>query len=282
MRRLLSCHLLLAHWFAGVSNPSHFPAEPAAARATTAARERPDYVPETAFGKWFLRTRTWTVHVLERALADVDRLIPNRRSSYEVVADVGVGWGRSLQKLHDRFAPQRLIGIDVDPDMLAAAAHEARSAGVAAGFIQCSSSAIALADGSVDILFCHQTFHHLIDQEAAIREFHRVLKPGGMLLFAESTRRYIHSWIIRLLFRHPMDVQKSAPEYLQLIRAAGFDVKPESISYPYLWWSREDLGLAERCFGIVPGAEREETLINLVATKPRVPATGPARERRDS
>jgi ubiquinone/menaquinone biosynthesis C-methylase UbiE len=111
----------------------------------------------------------------------------------------------------------------------------------------------------------------LIDQEQAIREFFRVIKPGGVLLFAESTRRYIHSWIIRLLFRHPMEVQKSAPEYLALIRAIGFSVPPESISYPYLWWSREDLGLLEKWFGVQPPREREETLINLVASKPHVP-----------
>jgi len=28
-----------------------------------------------------------------------------------VVADVGCGWGRSLEKLNDWFRPQRLIGI---------------------------------------------------------------------------------------------------------------------------------------------------------------------------
>jgi ubiquinone/menaquinone biosynthesis C-methylase UbiE len=251
-----------------VSNPSSSPTEPLNRPATAGAQPLPAHVPETGFGKWFLQTNTWTVHVLERALADLDRLIPERCASYEVVADVGVGWGRSLKKLHDRFAPQRLIGIDVDPDMLVASAREAQQAGIAAEFIHCSSSALSLPDHSVDLLFCHQTFHHLIDQDAAIREFFRVLKPDGMLLFAESTRRYIHSWIIRLLFRHPMDVQKTAPEYLALIRAAGFEVRPQSISHPYLWWSREDLGVMERWFGVKPSAEREETLINLVAIKP--------------
>ena len=227
------------------------------------------HVPETAFGRWFLRTPTWTRHVLERALADVDRLIPERRASYPVVVDVGCGWGRSLKKLNDRFAPQRLIGIDIDPAMLQAAADEIARDGLQhAELIQCSSSALKLADESVDLLFCHQTFHHLIEQEEAIRDFHRVLKPGGVMLFAESTRRYIHSWIIKLLFRHPMDVQKTASEYLALIRHAGFEVRADGVSYPYLWWSREDLGLAERLLGIKPPAVREETLINLAAVKP--------------
>jgi ubiquinone/menaquinone biosynthesis C-methylase UbiE len=234
------------------------------------AHALPPHVPETAFGKWFLRTQTWTDHVLERALTDLDPLIPNRRPSYPVVIDVGVGWGRSLQKLNERFRPQRLIGMDVDPQMLEASGREAAAAGVRAEFLHCSASKIKLPDNSVDLLFCHQTFHHLIDQEDAIREFFRVLKPGGVMLFAESTRRYIHSWIIRLLFRHPMEVQKTAAEYLALVRSAGFEVKPESLSYPFLWWSREDLGLAERLLRIAPPpqGQREETLINLAAVKP--------------
>jgi len=77
------------------------------------------HVPETAFGKWFLRTETWTVHVLERALQDLERLMPataaTGRRSFEVVADVGCGYGRSLPKLHQRFAPTRLIGMDIVP-----------------------------------------------------------------------------------------------------------------------------------------------------------------------
>jgi ubiquinone/menaquinone biosynthesis C-methylase UbiE len=227
------------------------------------------HVPETAFGKWFLRTPTWTVHVLDRAMNDLESMMETPKRAYPVVADVGCGFGRSLPRLHQRFWPTRLIGMDIDPDMLAESAKETNAAGINAEFICCSSSNIKLDDNSVDLLFCHQTFHHLIDQERAIEEFFRVLKPGGVLLFAESTRRYIHSWIIRLLFRHPMDVQKTAPEYLAMVRNAGFSVPDAAVSYPFLWWSREDLGMLESVFKIAPPSEREETLINLVATKPQ-------------
>ncbi len=254
MAALISCRGLLLQFLPFPVNAS--PAHPT-----------PAHVPETAFGKWFLRTQTWTDHVLERALKDLEPLILQRKASYPVVIDVGVGWGRSLKKLNDRFKPQRLIGMDVDPQMLEASAKEAAAAGVRAEFLHCSASKIALPDASVDLLFCHQTFHHLIDQEDAIREFHRVLKPGGVMLFAESTKRYIHSWIIRLLFRHPMEVQKTAGEYLAMVRGAGFEVASQSVSYPFLWWSREDLGIMERWFRIRPPAVREETLINLAAVK---------------
>ena len=117
------------------------------------------------------------------------------------------------------------------------------------------------------MIFCHQTFHHLTDQEGAIREFRRVLKPGGLLLFAESTRAYIHSWIIRLLFRHDMSVQKTAQEYIELIQSAGFKLDPSAVSFPYLWWSRPDIGILERFLRISPREIREETLVNLVAIR---------------
>ncbi|TFZ00986.1 class I SAM-dependent methyltransferase [Ramlibacter henchirensis] len=226
------------------------------------------HVPETAFGKWFLKTETWRVHVLERAVADLVRLIPDRQPAYPVVVDVGCGSGYSLPKLAQRFSPRDLVGVDIDPEMLAAARDEAARAGVPVRLLEASSTLMPLQDSSADLLFCHQTFHHLVEQEAALAEFFRVLKPGGILLFAESTRRYIHSWIIRALFRHPMDVQRSAPEYIDMLRRAGFRVPESSISYPYLWWSRSDLGILERWFGIRPRAQREETLLNLVAIKP--------------
>lgn len=226
------------------------------------------HVPDTAFGKWILQTNKWTVHVVDRAIKDLDRLIPNRQGSYSVVADVGCAWGRSLKKLNDLYSPQRLLGIDIDPEMLEISAKEAAKAGVVAEFIHCSSSRLHLLDNSGDVLFCHQSFYHLIHQELAIAEFLRVLKPGGILLFAESTRRYIHSWFIKLLFREPKKVQITAPEYLKLVRDADFYVAPESISYPLLWWRREDLGIGKKYFSVVPPLDREETLINLAAVKP--------------
>jgi ubiquinone/menaquinone biosynthesis C-methylase UbiE len=235
------------------------------------------YVPESRFGLWFLGTEIWAKHVLERALKDLEGLIENRRAAYPVIVDVGCGYGRSFEMLHQRFRPTRIVGIDIDAKMLAVSRREAGRHGLAVELKQTSSSSLPLPAESVDMVFCHQTFHHLIDQHDALREFHRVLKPDGVMLFAESTRKYIHSWIIRMLFRHPMDVQRTAAEYLAMIRAAGFDIHPKSISYPYLWWSRSDLAIMERCFGLAPAEDREETLINLVAVKGRTSQESPQR-----
>lgn len=226
------------------------------------------FVPETRIGFWFLGTRTWETRVIRVALADLLRLQPAQRwPRRPVILDVGCGQGKSFRPLHETFAPQRIVAIDFEPACLQRAAGQAE--GLPVDLRRGDISAIDLPDSSVDMVFCHQTFHHLTRQREALAEFYRVLRPGGLFLFAESTRAYITSWIIRLLFRHPMEAQHSAEEYIGMIQEQGFQVAPENCSFPYLWWSRSDLGLLERV-GIAPAkpGEREETLVNLVAVKP--------------
>jgi ubiquinone/menaquinone biosynthesis C-methylase UbiE len=225
------------------------------------------HVNESRFGVWFLGTNTWAIHVLRRAFNDLETLIVNPPPSYDVILDVGCGWGRSLRLLEERFTPRHVIGIDSDPEMLDASQKEIDRHDLRAELRLMSASHLSLPDASVDMIFCHQTLHHVVEQKAALQEFFRVLKPGGVLLLAESTRHYIYSWIICLLFRHEMSVQRSADEYLSMIRAAGFLVPENSISYPYLWWSRSDLGISEKIFRIAPPKIRTETLLNLVAVK---------------
>jgi ubiquinone/menaquinone biosynthesis C-methylase UbiE len=229
----------------------------------------PLFVPETRFGVWFLSTKVWVDRVLKVAIRDLDKLIDKRRESYPVIVDVGCGQGRSFRLLKETFHAQRLIGIDFDEKNLELARQRVGRDQVPVEFLKSDCATLDLPDAVADIVFCHQTFHHLVRQEEALAEFHRILKPGGLLLFAESTKAYIHSWIIRWLFAHPMDVQRSAEEYMAMIRARGFQFDSKNVSFPYLWWSRSDLGALE-FFGIRPKpiGQREETLVNLVARKP--------------
>ncbi|MDZ5604919.1 class I SAM-dependent methyltransferase [Pseudomonas sp. RP23018S] len=229
------------------------------------------YVEETRFGFWFLRSHTWQHHVLRVAIDDLHRLFDTPLPAAPVLLDVGCGQGKSFQHLQRVFAPSRLMGTDADPHSLKLSAEEATRLGLNVELRGSDCAQLQFADASVDVVFCHQTFHHLVEQEQALAEFYRVLKPGGYLLFAESTEAYIDTWVIRWLFRHPMHVQKSAEGYLQMLRDQGFAFGPRNVSYPYLWWSRaKDFGLLER-LGLrkpPPVGQREETLVNVVARKP--------------
>ncbi|MET1081220.1 MAG: methyltransferase domain-containing protein [Pseudomonas sp.] len=232
------------------------------------------YVEETRFGFWFLQSHVWQHHVLRVAIADLRELIDQPLPAAAVLLDAGCGQGRSFRLLQQAFAPARLIGLDADPHSLAMSQAEADRQGLKVELLASDCAAIGLPDASVDILFCHQTFHHLVEQEQALAEFWRVLKPGGWLLFAESTKAYIDTWVIRWLFRHPMHVQKSAAQYLDMLREQGFQFGEANLSFPYLWWSRStDFGLLERC-GLQkpkPRGQREETLVNAAVRKPLEP-----------
>ena len=223
------------------------------------------WVKESAFGIWFLNSHTWKQRVLRVALADLARLLPTAPANPSIL-DVGCGRGNSFALLEEHFHPQQITAIEIDeellPDARAAASRCACSVSVTAGNAEC----LPYPDASFDMVFCHQSFHHIVRQFEAMTEFYRVLKPGGFLLFAESCKRFIHSLPIRLLFRHPMQVQKSAAEYVQLIRDSGFHIDDQAMATPYLWWSRPDIGALE-WFGQALPTQPEPTLLNLVAIK---------------
>ena len=234
---------------------------------------RVPFVPETAFGIWFLRTRIWEHHVLRVAINDLKRLMAGKRHASAVIIDVGCGQGKSFRLLADAFEPARIIGVDFHEPSLLLAADAATACNSIEGarcdieLLHGDCANLPLPDASADIVFCHQTFHHLVDQAGALAEFQRVLKPGGTLLFAESTDAYIKSWVIRLLFRHPMHVQKSADDISNDPRR-GFTFSSRNVSLPYLWRTGQRLGLLERLglYRPKPG-KRRETLVNVAAIK---------------
>ncbi|WP_294901478.1 class I SAM-dependent methyltransferase [Tatumella sp. UBA2305] len=231
----------------------------------------PTYVEETRIGFIFLRTHVWQHHVLRVAINDLKKLLPGPLPEKNVLLDVGCGQGKSFRYLNKHFRPEKIIGIDADPLSLQLSQKEADNQGINAEIKGGDCANIPLDSNSVDIIFCHQTFHHLVEQEKALAEFFRVLKPGGILMFAESTKYYIDTWVIRWFFRHPMHVQKSADEYLAMLKKQGFQFDASNVSYPYLWWSRaKDFGLLERLRikSPPPVGIREETLINVVVQKP--------------
>lgn len=238
---------------------------------TTKIYSSPTYVEETRIGFRFLSSFVWQQHVLRVAINDLRRLCGEQTAQGGVLLDVGCGQGKSFRLLHEAFQPQRMIGLDADPRSLELSHSEAERGQLNLELIAGDCADIPLPDASVDLVFCHQTFHHLVEQERALAEFWRVLKPGGRLLFAESTKAYIDTWVIRWFFRHPMHVQKSADGYLEMLREQGFHFDGARISLPYLWWSRaRDFGLLERLRlkRPPPPGQREETLVNVVACKP--------------
>jgi len=89
--------------------------------------------------------------------------------------DVGCGTGRWTARLS-------AIGVDASPAMLAMAA---RKEGLGGRLAVGEASALPVATGSADLVLCALTFGHIRDQAGAMREFARVLRPGGALILSD-------------------------------------------------------------------------------------------------
>src|SRR5205807_8388144 len=98
----------------------------------------------------------WEKRVVEVALADLEKLLPDPALRCATVLDAGCGQGKALKPLQQRFRAMRVIGVDVDAHALTAARAEAARHGLRPEFIEADCAAIPLPDASVDLVFCHQ------------------------------------------------------------------------------------------------------------------------------
>lgn len=92
------------------------------------------------------------------------------------VVDIGCGTGILAARIADELKPDLVYGIDMSPGMLAKAGR--RNATVQ--WRNEPAEQLGLADESVDAVVTTTAFH-FFNQPAALAEFHRVLKPGGLL-----------------------------------------------------------------------------------------------------
>lgn len=96
------------------------------------------------------------------------------------VVDVGCGGGTYSHAWLDLGA-RSVTGVDMSAQMLSAAREPAAGrAGLL--FAQGEAQATGLPDGCADLVFERALLHHVPQREAAAREAHRLLRPGGVLL----------------------------------------------------------------------------------------------------
>jgi ubiquinone/menaquinone biosynthesis C-methylase UbiE len=96
--------------------------------------------------------------------------------------DIGCGPGTITAGLARAVAPGEVTGLDRAGAQLDLARENAAREGLAnVRFVPGSVYTLPFADQEFDVVFAHALFEHLKDQIAALREIHRVLRPGGIV-----------------------------------------------------------------------------------------------------
>jgi ubiquinone/menaquinone biosynthesis C-methylase UbiE len=115
------------------------------------------------------------------------------------VLEIGVGSGLNL-----RFYPTgvlEILALEPAPRLAAMARRAALDLPITTTFIEASAESIPLDDRSIDTVVTTWTLCTIPDVATALREMHRVLKPGGQLLFVEhgqSPEEGVRKWQDRL------------------------------------------------------------------------------------
>jgi ubiquinone/menaquinone biosynthesis C-methylase UbiE len=102
------------------------------------------------------------------------------------VLEIGIGSGLNLPFYSSNA--RQVIGLDPSAMLLAMARRSSRAASRYVEFIEGSAEKIPLDSGSFDTVVTTWTLCSIPAAPKALREMHRVLKPGGRLLFVEHGR----------------------------------------------------------------------------------------------
>lgn len=116
--------------------------------------------------------------VHEAVLRMLEGHAPRRR-----ILDVGCGTGELLRRMRAALPRDDVVGFDFSAGMLQRAAAKQ----CAVRLVRGDAGHLPFRDASIDVITSTEAFHWFPDQDQALREFRRVLTPGGRLLLALVT-----------------------------------------------------------------------------------------------
>jgi SAM-dependent methyltransferase len=125
---------------------------------------------------WWYRGRRRIIDVLMRRL----ELPPGVE-----ILDAGCGSGRNMVEL-------ARVGTVTGLEISDASVARARERGIGE-VVQCSITELPLADDRFDVAVCLDVIEHIEDDLRALRELHRVVRPGGTLLVTVPAYQWLWS-----------------------------------------------------------------------------------------
>lgn len=185
------------------------------------------------FDKWAASyDRSWLSEMVFRpsiraCQEEIIRWQQQRVAAEYRLLDVGCGTGNLLATLAAFGDADELVGLDYSEEMVRLATDKlaALEQGERLRVVHGDAEHIPYADASFDIITCCNSFHHYPHQPEVIREFHRVLRPGGRLILIDGFRDNVIGWVVFdvLVYLVERDVHHAAwSEMRHWMNDAGF------------------------------------------------------------
>jgi len=152
------------------------------------------------------------------------------------ILDLGCGEGVTLEKILGRFPNRNVLGIDYEEEKVRICKTHHLPARQGSAYV------LDLEDHSWDCCLLLEVIEHLEEPQKALREIHRVLRKGGLLLLI-----FPHDWLFKaarlsfLKFKEAFSpsghVKQWTPGKMrQALKEVGFEVQDE-IPLPFhFWW----------------------------------------------
>ncbi len=183
----------------------------------------------------FERTYAWLLGAPANGLRiRLRRVLPATDGSFANILDAGCGNGVFSLELAKRHPEAQVIGVELEPELVARANEIARRAGLANLRFQQGDVTKLDFDAEFDLVVSVDNLEHVEDDVTAMTGLLRALRPGGRLV--NHVPGYERRWFVigrRVNFDVPGHVRPGyrSEELVAKLRDAGFEVEEHHSTY---------------------------------------------------
>ncbi len=121
---------------------------------------------------------------------EIDEIVKNTNLKGKSILDIGCGCGGAAFHLIKKHGAKSVQGIDPEPLVIKTAQKLAKKNNLTdiATFKCVEPGPLQYNEETFDVIFSKEAFLHIPDKEALLKDVHRILKPGGLIIVSDWMR----------------------------------------------------------------------------------------------